>query len=98
MSMTGRIAVVAACRYVDRVVEDAPLYWTHALLDRIGADFACHGDDFTPAQLAHWHKDIIGSGRLKVVPYSAIVSTKVIIERVVQYTSDASQQPQTISV
>lgn len=82
MTMAERIAVVAACRYVDRVVPDAPLFCTRAHLDKIGADFACHGDDFTQEQLNYWYADLVGTDRLKVVAYTPSISSRQIVERI----------------
>ena len=50
MTMAERIAVIAACRYVDRVVPDAPTRPTAAFLDGLGVTLVCHGDDYTAAR------------------------------------------------
>jgi cytidyltransferase-like protein len=84
MTHTERVAVVRSCRFVDRVLDDpAPLFCTIQFLDSIGAAFACHGDDFPPAEIAHWYADLIPSGRIKVVPYTRTISSRQIIDRVV---------------
>jgi cytidyltransferase-like protein len=82
MTMDERATVLESCRLVDRVVRDAPLYCTRAFLDSVGADFACHGDDFPPDELAHWYADLVGTDRLKVLPYTPGISSRQIIERV----------------
>lgn len=84
MSTSERVAMVESCRYVDRVIADAPLFCTRAHLDEIGAAFVVHGDDFPPDELAHWYKDVIGSGRLKTVPYTRTVSSRQIVQRVAE--------------
>ncbi len=84
MTTAERAAVVGACRYVDRVIPDAPLYCTRAHLDVIGADFVVHGDDFPPEELAHWYKDVIATDRLRTVPYTHTISSREIIKRVTQ--------------
>ncbi len=84
MSTAERVAMVEACRYVDRVIADAPLFCTRAHLDAIGAAFVVHGDDFPPDELAHWYKDVIGTGRLKTVPYTRTVSSRQIVQRVAE--------------
>lgn len=84
MSTAERVAMVESCRYVDRVIADAPLFCTRAHLDAIGAAFVVHGDDFPPDELAHWYKDVIGSGRLKTVPYTRTVSSRQIVQRVAE--------------
>ena len=90
ISMTERAAVVSACRYVDRVVLNAPLHCTRAFLDEIGAAFACHGDDFTPEQLDYWYGDLKGTGRLRVVPYTPEISSRIIVERIANRLRDGT--------
>src|SRR5579872_416002 len=66
MSFAERVAVLEACRHVDRVLPDpAPLHCTRVFLAEIGADFCCHGDDMTADELAFWYADLIGSGLLR---------------------------------
>jgi cytidyltransferase-like protein len=78
-----RIAVVRACRHVDRVLDEpTPLHTTRVFLDSIGANFCCHGDDMDQNELARWYGDLMPSGRLKVVKYTASISSRAIIERV----------------
>jgi len=81
---------VAGCRYVDRVITDAPLFCTCAHLDAIGAAFVVHGDDFTPDQLAHFYHDVIDSGRLKTVPYTQSISSRELIKRIAQRVRDGA--------
>jgi cytidyltransferase-like protein len=82
MSLAERTTVVAACRYVDRIVPNPPLHCTRAFLDEIGAAFVCHGDDLSPADVAYWYADVIPSGRLRTVQYTAGVSSRGIIARI----------------
>ena len=90
MTLEERVGVVAACRFVDRVVPNAPLHCTRAFLDSIGAAFVCHGDDFPPEELDFWYRDLAGTGRLKVVPYTPSISSRQIIERIASRLSDGS--------
>jgi cytidyltransferase-like protein len=83
MSYAERLAVVRACRYVDRVLDEpSPLHCTCVFLDSIGADFACHGDDFDPNEVARWYADLIPAARIKMVTYTRGISSREIIERV----------------
>jgi cytidyltransferase-like protein len=85
LSFAERLAVVRACRYVDRVLDEpAPLHASAAFLDEIGAAFCCHGDDMDEAELRFWYGDLVGSGRLKVVRYTAGISSRQIFERVAE--------------
>jgi cytidyltransferase-like protein len=90
MTLEERAAIVSACRYVDRVIPNAPLHCTRGFLDNIGAAFVCHGDDFTPEQLDYWYGDLKGTGRLKVVPYTRGVSSREIISRIADRLRDGS--------
>lgn len=89
-----RVAVVKGCRHVDLVLEEpAPLHCTRVFLDAIGAAFCCHGDDMPPEELAFWYADLIGSGRLRTVPYSAGISSRGIIARVVERARAGTLRP-----
>jgi cytidyltransferase-like protein len=92
MTYAERVAVVQGCRHVDKVLDaPAPLYCTRDFLDRIGANFACHGDDFPPAEISRWYADLIPSGRVKVVPYTKNISTSTIIERIIKRVREDDQ-------
>jgi cytidyltransferase-like protein len=82
LSMEERLAVVASCRYVDRVLPDSPPRLDVAALDRIGADFAVHGDDITEQELERSFPGLMAAGRMKLVPYTSTISSRQIIERV----------------
>jgi cytidyltransferase-like protein len=85
MTRAERVAVVRGCRFVDNVLDPpAPLYCTCDFLDRIGADFACHGDDFSPAEIERWYGDLVPAGRVRVIPYTESISSRKIIQRVVE--------------
>ena len=84
MKLEERAAVVAACRYVDRVIPDPPMVVDAAFLDSIGAAFACHGDDISEAERERDFPGLFATGRLKIVPYMRTVSSREIIERVAQ--------------
>jgi cytidyltransferase-like protein len=85
LSFAERLEVVRACRLVDRVIEyPAPLHVTAAHLDSFGASYACHADDMSPEQLDFWYGELVPAGRLKVVPYTAGISSRDIVARVAE--------------
>ena len=90
MTLEERVAVVGACRYVDRVLPDSPARVDVAALDRMGADFAVHGDDITEQELERSFPGLMAAGRMKLVPYTATVSSRQIIERMAQRLRDGS--------
>jgi cytidyltransferase-like protein len=95
MSFHERLAMVRACRLVDRALDaPAPLHCTCDFLDAIGADFGCHGDDMDPAELTFWYGDIQRAGRLKTVPYSGDVSSRLVIKRVIARFQAGTLRPE----
>lgn len=90
MTLEERVAVVAACRYVDRVIPDPPMKVTAAFLDSIGAAFACHGDDIDEAERERSFPGLHAAGRLRIVPYTRGVSSREIIERVARRLRDGT--------
>jgi cytidyltransferase-like protein len=91
LSFDERIAVVRACRHVDRVIEEpVPLVPTAAFLDSIGAEFLVHGDDMSEDVLAKYYRDLMDRDRLRTVRYTAHISSRQIVERVVKRWQDGS--------
>jgi cytidyltransferase-like protein len=84
MTLEERVGVVRACRYVDRVVPDSPRHVTAEFLDAIGADFAVHGDDISPEALEVSFPGLTAAGRIKLVPYTATISTSQIVARIAE--------------
>ena len=82
--------MVSACRYVDQVVADCPLFCTPEFLDSIGAAFACHGDDFSAESLHYYYGALIPSGRLRTVRYTAGIASRDIVARVASRLRDGS--------
>lgn len=88
MTLAERCEMLRACRLVDRVIPDPPLFCTCAFLDEIGADFACHGDDMSDTDLYYWYKDVIDGKRFKTVRYSEGISSREIVRRVLDRRVD----------
>ena len=85
LSFAERLEMVRACRLVDRVIEHpVPLHVTPEALDSYGAHYVCHADDMSPEQLDHWYGELVPVGRLKVVPYTAGISSRDIVARVAE--------------
>jgi cytidyltransferase-like protein len=82
MTLAERVAVIAACKYVDEVVPDAPYRVTTEFLDEHDIALVVHGDDITPAAVAEVFGSIEAAGRLRLVAYTSGVSTTELIARV----------------
>jgi cytidyltransferase-like protein len=83
LSMEERIAVIEACRYVDRVIPNAPLSITEEYLDEHKIDLVIHGhaedDDYYERVM---YAVPVSLGKFKRVEYHHGISTTEIIERV----------------
>jgi cytidyltransferase-like protein len=82
MTMDERIRVVAACRYVDEAVPNAPLIVGTDWLERHRIDLVAHGDDFTEEALATFYRIPMERGMLRIIPYTPAISTTAILERI----------------
>lgn len=90
LSVEERAAVIESCRYVDRVVVNAPLITDCAFLDSVGADYLCHGNDYTPEVIAKYYPDLAVANRLRMVPYTSAISTTQIVRRIAARLQDGS--------
>lgn len=81
-SMEERVAVVAACRYVDQVIPDAPLAVSPRYLDSMGVDVVCHADEIDDAARDRMYGEILATHGLKLVPYTPGISSRSLRARV----------------
>ncbi len=82
LSMEERMASVAGCRYVDKVLPNAPLRVDRAWIAQHDIDLVVHGDDFSAEQLADFYKVPMEMGIFRTVPYTPSISTSEIIRRI----------------
>ncbi|MEU8607479.1 adenylyltransferase/cytidyltransferase family protein [Actinoplanes sp. NPDC048791] len=82
MTLAERVAVIAACRYVDEVVPAAPDRVTLEFLDEHDIALVVHGDDITPKAIDEVYGPVAAAGRLRLVHRTAGVSTTDLIARV----------------
>ena len=81
MTMNERIAVVAAVKYVDEVIPDAPLLIDEKWIKKHDIDIIVHGDDWEISKLQNIYKIPIEMGIFKTVPHTPSISTTDIIKR-----------------
>nr|WP_239091990.1 adenylyltransferase/cytidyltransferase family protein [Streptomyces sp. SID14478] len=81
MTLAERVAVIEACRYVDTVLPNAPYRVTNGFLDLHGIDVVVHGDDLSAEALEEAFGPVADAGRLRLVRYTAGVSTTDLIRR-----------------
>ena len=82
MTLSERVAMVEACRYVDEVITDAPLILTHAFLDQHDVHLVVHGDDLDDTAAAEVYGPAVETGLLRLVPRQGALSTPELIARV----------------
>ena len=81
ISEKNRYEIIRSCRYVDEVIESAPLKITEEFLQKHKIDFVIHGDD-TSEQLKEQHEIPLRKNIVKYVPYTKGISTTEIISKI----------------
>ena len=89
MTLEERVTVIAACRFVDEVVVDAPLRVTAEFLAAHDIDLVVHGDDLAPDVAADVYGEAVAADLLRLVPRTSTLSTTAVIRRVL----DRGQSP-----
>ena len=82
LTMDERVASVEGCRYVDKVVPNAPLTIDRAWIEKHRIDLILHGDDFNSEMEELCYKTPIALGIFRRVPYTPGISTTEIIARI----------------
>ena len=81
LTMEDRISCVAACRYVNEVIPNAPLHIDSQWIEKYDIDLVVHGDDMSDEQLRYLYEIPIEMGIFRTVPYTKGISTTEIIRR-----------------
>ena len=81
ISEQQRYEIIRSCRYVDKVIESAPLTITEEFIDIHKIDIIVHGDDIREAY-EEQHKVAIKLGKMKYIPYTGGISTSEIIKKI----------------
>lgn len=82
MTLDERVAVIEACRFVDEVIQDAPLRLTEAFLDQHSITAVVHGDDLSPEGAESVYGPAVAAGKLVFVRRAEGISTTQLIQRV----------------
>ena len=76
-----RYEIVRSCRYVDEVIEDAPLVITRSFIEQHGIGCVIHVDDIS-TEMKRQHHEAIQLGIVEYLPRTEGISTSEIIERI----------------
>ena len=82
-----RYEMVRSCKYVDEVIEEAPLVITEEFLNDYEIDIVIHGDDVTE-EIKRQHKLVLEKGMMKYVPYTKGISTTSIMNKIIEHRDD----------
>ena len=85
LTMEERAASVAACRYVDEVLLNAPLRVDANWIAKYDIHLVVHGDDFSEEQFQDYYGVPIEMGIFRTVPYTPGISTSEIIRRIKEW-------------
>ena len=72
---------MAACRYVDEVIPNAPWRIDASWIAQHHIDIVVHGDDYSEKELDDYYRVPIEMGIFRTMPYSYGISTTEIILR-----------------
>ena len=89
LTMRERVDTVSSCRYVDEVISDAPLVVDLKWLNTHRIDLVVHGDDFSEHMKQLCYKVPIDLGILRLVSYTARISTTEIIKRIEKHIRES---------
>lgn len=76
-----RYEIIRSCRYVDEVIEEAPLLISYDFLEQHNIDLVVHGDE-TSETFREQHKVPLELNKMKYVPYTQGVSSTDIIKKI----------------
>ncbi|KAI9095508.1 hypothetical protein DFS34DRAFT_626090 [Phlyctochytrium arcticum] len=89
MNEEERYASVAACKWVDEVVPNAPYFTSIELLDKFNCDFCVHGDDITTlADGTDCYQAVKEAGRYVECKRTQGVSTTELVGRMLLMSSE----------
>ena len=81
LTVEERVAVVAACRYVDEAIPNAPWIIDSDFIAQHQIDLVVHGDDYSEQELQFSHSVPIEMRIFRTIPYTHGISTSEIILR-----------------
>jgi|3_EtaG_2_1085321.scaffolds.fasta_scaffold03210_5 cytidyltransferase-like protein len=84
ISEKDRYQIIKSCKYVDEVIEAAPLIISEEFLKKHRIDVIIHGNDVGDA-IKKQHRVPLEKNMIKYVPYTEGVSTTEIISKIVHW-------------
>ena len=83
LSMEERINVIKSCKYIDKVIPNAPLKLTEEYILKYDINIICIPDNRKKNEIEEWYKNILHLLlKIEKIPYTNSISTSEIIERI----------------
>jgi cytidyltransferase-like protein len=80
INMENRIKVIESCKYVDKVIADAPLCATKIFCKKYNISMVVHGDDISEKDKNYFYKDVLDI--YQELTYTSEISTSQIIKSI----------------
>ena len=85
LTMEERIGVIESCKYVDKVIPNAPLVITKEYLEKNNIDLVIHAHNLDEEDKYNkYYSEIIKLGKFKRIDYHEGVSTTSIKEKIIK--------------
>lgn len=89
VSMDDRIAVIESCRYVDKVISDAPLNITEEFMNKYKIDLVVHSHNIDEHYLyEETYREPVRLNKFKRLDYHKGISTTKIVNKILSEYSD----------
>lgn len=82
LTMEERIQVLATCKYIDKIIPNAPLHITDAYMDTHQFDVVVTPNNRTDEECSIWYSAVMKRNMLVKIPYTEGISTTQIINRI----------------
>ena len=80
-NLDERVEVISSCKYVDKIIPDAPLIVTEEFMDKYDIDLVVHAHDEDDHFQDEFFKIPIQLGKFKRLDYTKSISTSQLIDR-----------------
>lgn len=89
INMEDRLVIIEACKYVDKVIPNAPLIITNKYLLENDIDLVVHAHNIEDEDKYKFYKNIIDIGKFRRIDYHKGISTTNIKQKIInQFLND----------